>query len=295
MFMRTSDGLDLQFREVGRGPTIVFSHEFGGNYASWEKQIERLATTHRCIAYTARGFSPSTISGQEMHYGRHMLVRDLVELVEHLKLERFHLVGAGMGAATSLLASELLGDKVKTITLADCPAGPLSQLELFEHRSRIRQVLFALEQKKSALASWTLWNDRPDERLIGEKAAWWQKYRSIFEQHDAVGLALTLKRVEWDAPDFKHLERRLRHIEAPTLLVLGNEDRPAAHTRTAHLARVLPFAKLVKLSHCGRLAHLEQPAVFNKLLWQHVRTLELRENGQRHYSKLELSLNLESS
>lgn len=80
LFMRTSDGLDLQYRETGRGPTIVFSHEFGGSYASWDKQVDRLSTAHRCIVYTARGFSPSTISGKEIHYGRQLLVRDLVEL-----------------------------------------------------------------------------------------------------------------------------------------------------------------------------------------------------------------------
>lgn len=295
LFMRTSDGLDLQYREVGRGPTIIFSHEFGGNHASWERQIDRLATAHRCIVYTARGFSPSTISDKEMHYGRHALVRDLIELARHLKLERLHLVGAGMGAVTTLLAAELLGDKVKTVTLVGCPGGPLSRLDLFEHRSRIRQALSALEEKEFAGAGGALWNDRSHERLIRERAAWSQKYRDIFEQHDAVGLALTLKLVEWDVPDFRRLGRRLRHMEAPTLLVLGDEDHPAAQTTNAHLAGILPCARLVTLFHCGRLAHIEQPAAFSKLLWQHVRNFELRENGQKHYSKLELSLNLESS
>jgi pimeloyl-ACP methyl ester carboxylesterase len=295
LFMRTSDGLDLQYKEAGRGPTIIFAHEFGGSHASWEKQVERLSTAHRCVLYTARGFSPSTISDKGTHYGREFLTRDLMELVEHLKLERFHLVGAGMGAVTTLLAAEHLRDKVKTITLVGCSAGPLSSLDLFEHRSRIRQALTALNEGDLVLASAILCSQRSYERLNKEKAPWWQRYRRAFEQHGTVGTALTLKLAEWEAPDFAHLESRLRHVEAPTLLVTGDEDYPAVHRTNARLAEILPFAKLVKLSHCGGLAHLEQPAVFNKHLWQHVRNFELRENGQKHYSRLELSLNLETS
>jgi pimeloyl-ACP methyl ester carboxylesterase len=295
LFMRTSDGLDIQYKEIGRGPTIVFSHEFGGSHASWERQIERLSTAHRCIIYTARGFSPSTVSDKAIHYGRQSLVRDLIELVAYLKLDRFHLVGSSMGAVTTLLAAELLGDKVKSITLVGCSAGPLSQLDLFEHRSGIRQLLRAVEENDPRPVSATLGKQRPYARLIREKAALWNKYRSIMDQHEAVGLALTLQLVEWEPSDFKHMEQRLQRVRVPTLLVVGDEDHPAAHSTTAHLARILPSARMVELPDCGRLAHIEQPAVFNKLLWQHVRNFELRDNGQRHYSKLELSLNVENS
>jgi pimeloyl-ACP methyl ester carboxylesterase len=168
-------------------------------------------------------------------------------------------------------------------------------LELFEHRSRIRQALLALEANEVALASAALRKQRPYERLIREKAAWWHKYRDIMEQHDPVGLAWTLKLVEWDPPDFKRLEPRMRRVAAPTLLIVGDQDHAAVHSTSAHLTRILPFARMLKLPNCGRLAHIEQPAVFNKHLWQHVRNFELQENGQKHYSKLELSLNLENS
>lgn len=273
----------------------MFSHEFGGSHASWDKQVERLSTAHRCIVHTTRGFRPSTIPDDEMRYGRQEAARDIVELAEHLQLERFHLVGAGMGAVTTLLAAELLGGKVKTVTLLGCLAGPLSRLDLFEHRSRIRQALLALAENDRMAAHAALCDLRPPERLIREKAAWWHKYRSVWEQHSATGLALTLKRVEWDVPDISRLAPRLKRIEAPVLLVAGSEEHPAVHSTSACLNRILPSARLVKLPNCGGLAHVEQPAVFNKLLWQHVRNFELRENGHKHYSKLELSLNLEAS
>lgn len=293
LFMRTSDGLDLQYRETGRGPTIVFSHEFGGSYASWEKQVERLSMTHRCIVYTARGFSPSTISSEEIHYGRQLLVRDLVELAEHLRLERFHLVGAAIGAVTTLLAAEQLGGKVKTITLVDCPAGPLAPMDLFEHRSRIRKMLLALEKGELAMVGAALCKQRPYEGLHGDSAPWRHKYRNTFEQHSSIGLALTLRLVEWDVPDFGDLQSRLKHIEAPILLIAGNKDHPTVKRADALLTDVLALTKIVKLSHCCGLLHLEQPVVFNKLLWQHVRNAELRESGQRHYSKLELTFNID--
>lgn len=291
--MRTSDGLDLQYKVIGRGPPIIFSHEFGGSHASWERPVDRMAAAHQCIIYTARGFAPSTISNEAVHYGGQRLVDDLIELADHLALVRFHLVGAGMGAVTTLLAASPLGDRVRTITLIGCMAGPLSQMDLFEHHSAIRQMLRVLEEKPPTKVSAVMGRQRPYERLMKERVASWHEYRRKIDEHDPVGLALTLKHVEWEPPDLEAMEYRLKQIEAPVQLLLGEGDHPAAHSTAKLLSRQLPFARLVKLVNCGKLAHIEQPSVVSKLLWQHVRNFELAENGQRHYSRLELSMNVE--
>jgi pimeloyl-ACP methyl ester carboxylesterase len=46
--IRTDDGVQLYYEETGRGDPILFLHEFGGHYRSWEPQIRaRLAAVRR--------------------------------------------------------------------------------------------------------------------------------------------------------------------------------------------------------------------------------------------------------
>ena len=51
----------LYYEEAGTGTPIVFVHEFGGNYRSWEPQMRYFSRRHRCITFAARGYPPSDV------------------------------------------------------------------------------------------------------------------------------------------------------------------------------------------------------------------------------------------
>ena len=51
--MTTSDGVKIYYEEVGTGDPIVFSHEFGDNYETWEPQLDYFGRRYRCITYAA--------------------------------------------------------------------------------------------------------------------------------------------------------------------------------------------------------------------------------------------------
>ena len=60
-FATTRDKVRLHYEEVGSGTPILFVHEFGGDHRSWEMQMRYFGRRHRCIAYAARGYTPSDI------------------------------------------------------------------------------------------------------------------------------------------------------------------------------------------------------------------------------------------
>ena len=53
--IRTDDDVRLYYEEVGTGDPILFLHEFGGHYLSWEPQLRYFSRGYRCISYAARG------------------------------------------------------------------------------------------------------------------------------------------------------------------------------------------------------------------------------------------------
>ena len=39
----TNDGVKLYFEEVGEGTSIIFVHEFAGDFRSWEPQVRHFS------------------------------------------------------------------------------------------------------------------------------------------------------------------------------------------------------------------------------------------------------------
>ena len=55
------DNVRLYFEEAGQGTPIIFLHEFAADHTNWEPQMRYFSRGHRCIAYSARGYTPSDV------------------------------------------------------------------------------------------------------------------------------------------------------------------------------------------------------------------------------------------
>ena len=101
-FLTTDDGVKLHYEESGAGTPIVFVHEFAGDYRSWEPQMRHFSRTHRCIAYSARGYPPSDVPAGAARYVQERQRDDVLAVLDGLDLRRAHVVGCSMGAFATL-------------------------------------------------------------------------------------------------------------------------------------------------------------------------------------------------
>jgi proline iminopeptidase len=99
------DGVRLHYEDVGHGTPILFVHEFAADGASWEPQMRYFSRGHRCIAYSARGYTPSDIPGDDASYGWEHFRDDTLAVLDHLQIRAAHFVGLSMGAYSSLQAA----------------------------------------------------------------------------------------------------------------------------------------------------------------------------------------------
>lgn len=91
-----STSIHLYYEDHGSGQPVVLIHGYPLSSASWEKQIPVLLDAgYRVIAYDRRGFGKS--SQPTSGYNYDTFAADLHELVTHLKLKHFALVGFSMG------------------------------------------------------------------------------------------------------------------------------------------------------------------------------------------------------
>ncbi|MEM7803035.1 MAG: alpha/beta hydrolase, partial [Chloroflexota bacterium] len=58
----------------------------------------------------------------------------------------------------------------------------------------------------------------------------------------------------------------LPNIDIPTLLLVGSEDKNAPPKMMAKTATYIPNARFVEMEGLGHIAHIENPAVFNREL-----------------------------
>lgn len=107
-YWTTSDGIQLAWREVGQGRPVILLHGlFSDAQMNWIKfgHAERIAADgFRVIMPDHRAHGLSGKPHEQVHYPQLVLVRDLVELVDHLDLADFDLGGFSLGARTTIEA-----------------------------------------------------------------------------------------------------------------------------------------------------------------------------------------------
>ena len=97
--MLDAEGVKIAYYVEGRGEPVVLIHGWLSSAAiNWTLPgtSELLAKDHQVIAFDLRGHGQSDKPTDEAAYGDE-LVEDVVRLLDHLKIEKAHIVGYSMG------------------------------------------------------------------------------------------------------------------------------------------------------------------------------------------------------
>lgn len=121
-----SGGVKIHYLVKGKGEPVLLIHGFAGSaQGQWGLTgiLKGLAKDHRVIALDVRGHGKSGKPTEIKQYGTEM-VEDVVRLLDHLKIQKAHVVGYSMGA---LITSKLIAthpDRLRSATLGGAGAIP---------------------------------------------------------------------------------------------------------------------------------------------------------------------------
>jgi pimeloyl-ACP methyl ester carboxylesterase len=96
-YATTDDGVRLFYQEAGTGTPLIFVHEFAGDHRAWEPQMRHFARRYRAITYAARGYLPSEVPEQVSMYSQARAADDIKSILDHLGIDKAHVVGLSMG------------------------------------------------------------------------------------------------------------------------------------------------------------------------------------------------------
>ena len=271
-FIKTDDNVKLFYESTGKGEPIIFVHEFAGDYRSWEPQINYLSRYYQCISFCARGYPPSEVPENESSYSQERAWRDILSVMDNLKIEKAHIVGLSMGGFATLHLGINAQDRVLSLVIAGCGYGaiPIDKTN-FNKEADFSNI--SLDSAKNILnegmdkfgSEYALGPSRVQFQNKDSKG--WQLFNDQLIKHDPVGSANTLLGVQNKRPNLYSLEEEIRGITCPTLIINGDEDDMCLEVGL-YLKRIIKTAGLLIVPKTGHTINLEEPDLFNNHLFK---------------------------
>jgi pimeloyl-ACP methyl ester carboxylesterase len=263
-YATTTDGIKLFYEDSGSGRPILFVHEFSGDYRSWELQVRYFARRYRCITFNARGYPPSDVPEALEMYSQRRAVDDARDVLDHLEIDRAHIVGLSMGGFAALHFGIHYPDRALSIVVGGAGFGAEpDKTEQFRHE--VELVARRFEEEGAPKLAPVYGSGPGREQYEIKDPRGFKEFLTQLGEHSSKGSALTLRGVQARRPSPFDLVPELEKMTVPTLIIHGDEDRPCLGTGIM-LKRAIPSAGLMVFPKTGHTINLEEPALFNQAL-----------------------------
>jgi pimeloyl-ACP methyl ester carboxylesterase len=220
----THNGTTIAYLDEGAGDPVVLVHGFASTkevnwvYPGWIKPLKDAG--YRVIALDNRGHGASTKYYETERYHIPEMTKDVIALLDHLKIEKADFVGYSMGARISAYAAAHYPSRVRSATLGGMG------IHLVQNVSSGDTVARALEADR--------FEDVKDQ--VG------REFRKFAEQtkSDLKALAALSRSHQRTVP-----REDAAKIRVPVQIVVGTKDTVAGSG--AELAELIPNSKFVSL------------------------------------------------
>ncbi|MDS1134906.1 alpha/beta fold hydrolase [Nitratireductor indicus] len=197
------DGFDIAFIDEGAGDPILLIHGFASTHfvnwvaPGWVKTLRDAG--YRVIALDNRGHGQSSKSHNKADYTPPKMASDAAALLDHLGIERAHVMGYSMGARLSAFLALANPEKVATLILGGLGMGMIEGVGDWDE---IAEALLA-----------------PDPAsIVSERGQMFRKFADqTRSDRNALAACISTSRELLSADD-------ARRIAQPTLVAVGTRD-----------------------------------------------------------------------
>jgi pimeloyl-ACP methyl ester carboxylesterase len=184
--------IELQIREYeGEGDAIIFLHFSGVNLMMWQRIIPYFQDHYRLILVDLRGHGKS--DKPETGYHIDEMARDVIGIMQHLKLERAHIVGSSLGAEVGLSIAANYPEKVISLVCEGALSSEYGPYGIWEGTEKDFQEHVARQLEKMRNAPETTFPSVDalvdHRREVFEKYGWWNKFFEAVVRYGAYKVA----------------------------------------------------------------------------------------------------------
>jgi 2-hydroxymuconate-semialdehyde hydrolase len=249
------------YHDVGTGPPLLMLHGSGPGvsaWANWRSTIPQLSPQFRVLAPDLAGFGYTRVPA-DIEYGRAVWLRQIVDLLDALDVERTSVVGNSFGGSLALALAIEHPERVDRLVLMGSVGVPFALTD-------------GLDQ---------VWGYQPSIESMGRLMRQTFAYDPTFVTDELVRMRFEASarpgaqeafssmfpapRQRWvDA--LAHDEEDVRAITHPTLLVHGRDDRVVPLTATMTLLEWIDDSRAHIFGRCGHWTQIERADEFSALV-----------------------------
>lgn len=260
--------VDINYEVFGEGIPVLLIMGLGGRGDSWTPLSQALASRgFMAIQYDNRDVGWSSLfTGRE--YEVSDMAADAVGLLDHLGVEKAHLVGISMGG---MIGQEVLLRYPSRIDRAVLMATGPGGRNAVPPPPEVFMALAARDGEPAAMVR-TMYTTITAPGFAGANAALIDLaveaalQKPVAPDAFARQLSAVMRWAAWE---------RLQNITTPTLVIHGDADSLVPHANGVIIAERIPGAKLLTLPGVGHLIPLEAPAATLRAVESFLRSGEL--------------------
>jgi pimeloyl-ACP methyl ester carboxylesterase len=213
--------------------TVVLHHGNAKNSRLWYAWVPLLARDYRVIRIDARGFGRSTVPPPGYPWSLEGFATDLIHLLDHLEIDRFHVIGETIGGTIALQTAYQFPERVRTVTACTSP---------YKFRGIQAYLDYHEMVKTQGVEAWV--RQTADRRLEPGRSdprhhEWYIEQMSRTAGHVVLETLAYLATVD--------LTPTLPKITQPALVMVGEHSTMNTPERAQGMAALLPRAKLVQI------------------------------------------------
>ena len=262
-----ANGIEVAYRDAGRGQTVLLAHSSSSFSGQWRPLIEHLCDRYRVLApdligYGGTGAWPS---------GRDDLLRDEIAIVEAMVAiggAPAHLVGHSYGGAICARAALGRPEHARSLTVIEpVMFHLLREPEDGAARAEIRAVALDVARRVE--------EGDPDAAAGGFLGYWIGPgaYASLLpDRREFVRDSMTKLALEWPFCIDRGGPARtdLANLETPTLVIKGAETTRAAGAVVGILRACLPNQSYAEIAGAGHMSPVTHPHAVNPHIEAHI-------------------------
>lgn len=210
------DGVVLRCWDAGRGPPVLLLHGFANTATlNWRIPLffRWLARRFRVIAVDQRGHGGSSKPRYPETFGLE-LVRDVRRLLDHLGIDRVHLVGMSLGGFVALKSASEIPDRLRSVTLLG--AGWKDETDQ-GFVAALRNIADVVERGRGIAPLASLFPGKRPAPTWAHKMLVWYLTRMTSDKASLAALIRSLPRLALSAAD-------VAAIETPLCSIIGSHD-----------------------------------------------------------------------
>ena len=254
----TANNISINYEIDGPkdAPVLVFSNSLATSLSMWNDQVDRLKDQFRILRYDNRGHGATPTPETEGPYSIELLARDLLGLLDALKIEKISFCGLSKGGMVGQWLGINASKRINRLILSNT-ASYFPNKEMWRERIEMATVDGIPAIAEASIGRWFTpgYLKRPDTE---DTIRFVRKF--ILETKLDGYLASSIGIRDMD------FRKELSQIDVPTMVIIGEKDPATIPEYGELIAASIPDAKTFVVPDAAHLSNIEQPDIFTEAL-----------------------------